>query len=136
MPFLDIIIDNDDAPNTKVKASFTEGYGLFAAKDFEAGEIIVNYNLFPDSWYHLKYSELCEEKKRKNLYVMVDSENCITSDNWSKFSYINHSRNPNCLWKPEERLVVAQKNITVGDELFIDYRLEPKPKGMTYASWV
>jgi len=133
---LGIIIEDDNAPDTKVKASFTEGWGLFASRDFKQGEVLIDYNLFPDSWYETKYSELNEEQIRKNWYVMVDGDKCITSDRWSKFSYINHSRNPNCLWKVAERLIVANRDIVDGAELFIDYRLEPRPNRAEYPSWI
>ena len=132
----EIIIENDDAPDTIVKASFTEGWGLFAAKNFKKGETIINYNLFPESWYEMNYTDLSEEQIRKNWYVMINNERCITSDKWSKFSYINHSRKPNCLWLVSERLINADKDIEIGEELFIDYRLEPRPNGVEYPSWI
>jgi hypothetical protein len=132
----DIIIDNDDGPDTKVKASFTEGYGLFAGRDFSPGEVVINYGLFPDSWFPTTYEELTDEQRFKNLYVMLDSERCIATHSWSKFSYINHSRKPNCVWNLDEKLVIASKNITRGDELFIDYRLEPLAKGLQWANWI
>ena len=133
---LGIIIEDDNAPDTKVKASFTEGFGLFASRDFQAGEVVIDYNLFPDSWYETRYDQLSEEQIRKNWYVMIDHERCITSDRWSKFSYINHSRNPNCHWAVQARLITAKKDIQEGDELFIDYRLEPCPTRVEYPKWI
>ena len=132
----EIIIEDDNAPDTKVKASFTEGYGLFAARDFSRGETIVDYNLFPDSWYETRYNQLNTEQIRRNWYIMIDSDRCTTSDRWSKFSYINHSRKPNCLWKVEEKLILADLNITEGDELFIDYRLRPRLNRAEYSKWI
>jgi len=87
---LDIIIEDDNAPDTKVKASFTEGWGLFASRDFKEGEIIV-------------------ERINTNLIT--------------KFNYINHSRKPNC--KYSDGFVVTMRDIVEGEELFVDYRLEP-----------
>ena len=133
---VDVIIDDDNAPDAKVKASFTEGWGLFAGRDFKEGEVVIDYNLFPDSWYEMRYDQLSEEQVRKNCYVMIDNERCITSDKWSKFSYINHSRKPNCLWKVNDRLVVANRDITEGEELFIDYRREPRPTRTEYPDWI
>jgi hypothetical protein len=89
----EVIIDDDNAPDTKVKASFTDGWGLFAGRNFKEGETII-----------------------------TSAEN---KDLFTKFSYINHSQKPNCVWDVEARLVIAAKNITEGDELFIDYRLNP-----------
>ena len=91
--FDEVIIHDDNAPDTKVKASFTEGWGLFAGRNFKKGEVIVT------------------AAENKDLFT--------------KFSYINHSQNPNCFWNVEAKLVTAAKDITVGDELFIDYRLNP-----------
>lgn len=132
----DIIIEIDNAPDTKVKASFTEGWGLFADKDFKKGEIIMDFNPFLEHWYKLKYKDLSEEQIRKNWYVMIDEEWCMTCDKWSKFSYINHSRKPNCLWLVSERIIKADKDITKGDELFVDYRLEPRPSRTEYPKWI
>lgn len=132
----EIIIEDDNAPDTKVKASFIDGYGLFAARDFNPGEIIVDYNLFPESWYETRYSQLSEQQIKKNWYIMIDSERCITSDRWSKFSYMNHSRKPNCIWDIQNKIVTAGKHITEGDELFIDYRLEPRPTRTEYPKWI
>ena len=98
---LGIIIEDDNAPDTKVKASFTEGWGLFASRDFKEGEVVVqNTNI-----------------------------NLVT-----KFSYINHSRKPNCL--RSDSTVVTTRDIIEGEELFIDYRIEPRPNRTEYPSWI
>jgi len=130
------IIEDDNAPDAVVKPSSIEGWGLFAGRNFAVGETIIDYNLFQDGWYKLKYTDLTEEQIRKSWYVMIDNEWCVTCDRWSKFSYINHSRNPNCLWLLQDRLVVASVDIPEGEELFIDYRLEPRPTRTEYPSWV
>lgn len=122
-----IIIEEDNAPDTYVKESTIEGYGLFASKDFNEGELIVDYTLFPESWYQIKYENLNEEQIRKNWYVMLDSETCITSDKFSKFSYINHSRDANCFWDIENKKIFANKNIKKAKNflLIIDWNLDP-----------
>jgi SET domain-containing protein len=131
-----IIIEEDNAPDTYVKESTIEGYGLFASKDFNEGELIVDYTLFSDSWYEMKYIDLNQEQIRKKWYVMIDSEICITSDKFSKFSYMNHSRNANCDWKIQDRKIFANRNIKKGEELFIDYRLEPRPNREKFPDWI
>jgi SET domain-containing protein len=98
---LGIIIEDDNAPDTKVKASFTEGWGLFASRDFKEGEVVV-----------------------ENI-----NTNLVT-----KFNYINHSRKPNC--KYSDGLVITVRDIVEGAELFIDYRLEPRPNRTEYPSWI
>lgn len=131
-----MIVEDDNAPYTYVKSSNVEGFGLYASKDFEIGEIVIDYNKFPESWYTLPYSELSEEQIRKNWYVMIDENTCMTSDNYSKFSYINHSRTPNCDWFVSDRIIKSNRYIKKDEELFIDYRLEPRPTRTEYPSWI
>jgi Tat protein secretion system quality control protein TatD with DNase activity len=130
------LIEEDDAPYTYVKESSIEGFGLYASKDFVKGELIIDYKLFPENWYEMKYIDLSEKQIRKNWYVMIDGESCITSDKFSKFSYINHSRNPNCFWDVDKRIISANKDIKVNEELFIDYRLEPRPNRVEFPNWI
>jgi len=130
------LVEEDNAPNTYVKKSLIEGFGLYASKDFVKNELIIDYGLFPENWFNMRYSDLSEEQIRKNWYVMVDTENCITSNKYSKFSYINHSRNPNCFWDVDKRVIVADRDIKKDEELFIDYRLEPKPNGVKSPDWI
>lgn len=52
----DITIENDKEPNTRVKASFTEGYGLFAERNLEAGEVVINGSLFPLKSLYINHS--------------------------------------------------------------------------------
>jgi len=130
------IIEEDNAPDTYVKESSIEGYGLFASKDFNIGDLIIDYWMFPENWYEMKYVDLNEEQIRKNWYVMIDSENCITSDKFSKFSYINHSRKPNCTWDIENKKIFANQYIKKDEELFIDYRLEPIPNREKFPDWI
>jgi hypothetical protein len=131
-----IIIEEDNAPNTYVKKSTTEGFGLFASKDFVKGDLIIDYNLFPENCYEMKYVDLSEDRIRKNWYVMIDNDNCITSDKISKFSYINHSRNSNCFWDVDKGMIFADRDIQKDEELFIDYRLEPRPKNVEFPDWI
>lgn len=133
---VDVLIEEDNAPATYVGRSFTEGLGLFAARDILAGELVIDYGMFPTNWYKLRYDELSEEQIRKNWYVMLDNETCIASDKWSKFSYINHSRTPNCDWEVRINKIIANKNIQKGAELFIDYRKEPRPNRVEYPEWI
>ena len=132
----EIIIDNDDAPYTYVKASATEGLGLFAKEDINKNDLVIDYRLFPRDWRKVRYVDLSEEQKLKNWYVMLDSEDCITSDKYSKFSYINHSREPNCAWVLSIHKIIANRDIKKDEELFIDYRLEPRPSGVCLPEWI
>lgn len=131
-----IIIDNDDAPFTYVKESRVAGYGLFASKDIKKGDLVIDYAMFPKDWYKTRYIDLTEEQIRRKWYVMLDCEDCITSDKYSKFSYINHSRNPNCDWEIKIRKIIANKDISKDEELFIDYRVEPRPNRVSFPEWI
>ena len=131
-----IIIDNDDAPFTYVKESSVEGYGLFAAKDIKKDDLVIDYRMFPKDWYKTRYVDLSEEQIRKNWYVMLNSEECIASDKWSKFSYINHSREPNCEWVLNIHKIIANRDIKKDEELFIDYRAEPRPNRVSFPEWI
>lgn len=133
---MSIIIDNDDAPFTYVKASPVEGYGLFASKDIKKNDLVIDYRLFPKDWYKIKFSDLTEEQIRKNWYVMLNEEECIASDKYSKFSYINHSRKPNCDWFLNIHKIVANRDIRKDEELFIDYRLEPRSSRVSFPEWI
>lgn len=128
-------VEIDNAPHTYVSLSSTHGYGLFADKKFQAGEIIVNYNLYSEYWNETDYFSLDKETIDRGWFVMVGGTRCITTDKFSKFSYINHSRNPNCVWLIERRMICAGENIVKDVELFIDYRVEPLPPGAKIPSW-
>jgi hypothetical protein len=130
------LIEEDNAPDTYVKESSIEGFGLYASKNFVKGDLIVDYNLFPENWYNMKYTDLSKEQIKKSWYVMIDNENCITSEKYSKFSYINHSRNPNCFWNIDKRIITANRDIQKDEELFIDYRLEPRPNSVELPDWI
>ena len=132
----EIIIDNDDAPYTHVKKSAVSGYGLFASKDINKGDLVIDYRMFPKDWKKILYTDLTPEQIRRNWYVMLNDEECITSDKWSKFSYINHSREPNCDWILSIHKIIANRDIKQDEELFIDYRLEPRPNSVEYPSYI
>ena len=131
-----MLIEEDNAPDTYVKKSTIEGYGLFASKEFKSGDLIIDYKLFPENYYNMKYADLSEEQIRKNWYVTIDNEHCITSDKYSKFSYINHARIPNCFWDIDKRIIIANRDIQKNEELFIDYRLEPRPTRTNFPDWI
>mgnify|MGYP003335081426 CR=1 FL=1 len=131
-----IQVEEDNGPDTYVKKSHIDGFGLFAMKDFNPGDVVVDYNLFPGSWYKMRYADLTEEQICKNAYVMIDSEYCLTNDKYSKFSFINHSREANCDWIIRDRVIVAAQPIFKDEELFIDYRMAPRPNRVGWPEWI
>ena len=114
-----IKVEEDNGPDTYVKKSGVDGFGLFAAKDFNPGDVVVDYNLFP-----------------VNTCTLFDNESGAANNKRSKFSFINHSREPNCDWIVRDRVIVAAKPIFQDEELFIDYRMEPRPNRVSYPSWI
>ncbi len=132
----EIIIEDDNGPHTKVKASFTHGWGLFAGKAFKMGEVVIDYRPFTESWYETRFDLLTDHQITYNWYIPLDEERCLTADRWSKFSYLNHSRRPNCDWFVEQKLIIAHRDIEEGEELYVDYRLEPRPNRGPFPSWV
>jgi SET domain-containing protein len=135
MTLEEIKVDIDDAPDTQVRPSITHGLGLFAVRDFTPGEIVVDYGQNIAGWREKNYLDLNKEYKDNNWFIMLDSKRCLTTDKYSKFSYINHNRFPNCYWDLEKHIIVAKVPIYKNQELFIDYRLEPQPEGAEQAKW-
>lgn len=129
------LVEDDNAPDTYVSLSGTHGCGLFANKKFSSGEIIVDYNLFGDSWKEIDYFDLSEEAIERGWFLVIEDSLCITTEKYSKLSYINHSRDPNCVWLRERRMICAAFTINRDTELFIDYRLEPLPPGANTPNW-
>jgi SET domain-containing protein len=130
------LIEEDNAPDTYVKKSNVSGLGLYAIKDFRKGDVVFDYNHFEESWFKIKFEDLTEEQIGKNWYIMIDNEWCFTNNKYSKFSYINHSRDANCKWLVKEKLILADKNIDKDEELFIDYRLEERPNRVEFPNWI
>jgi SET domain-containing protein len=126
----------DNAPSTHIKESCVEGVGLYASKDFKEGDLILDYNLFSSSWYKATYAELPEEHISKNWCIMLDTSLCLTTDKVSKFSFINHSRTPNCDWVVRDRVILANRKIFKDEELFIDYRMAPNFPGVPVPDWI
>ena len=112
-------VEEDNGPATYVKKSGVDGFGLFAAKDFNPGDVVVDYNL-----------------SSVNTCTLFDSSSGETSCKLSKLSFINHSREPNCDWIIRDRVIVAAQPIFQDEELFIDYRMEPRPDRTGYPSWI
>jgi SET domain-containing protein len=130
-----IVIDEDNAPDTYVGTSTVDGYGLFASKNFKAGELILAYTS-DNGWYEIEISKLTPEQIAKNWYIMLNDTACTTSDITTKFSYINHNRNPNCLWHIRQKKITASRDILVDEELFIDYRDELRPNRTEFPTWI
>ena len=128
-------IEIDNAPDTRVLRSKIEGCGLFATKDFAVGEIIVDFRGFDQYWFRIPFKSLDPKQISRNWYI-PDGDYCYTCDKSSKFTYINHSREPNCSWHIADKLVKAAREIKKDEELTIDYRLEIRVGRDKFPDWI
>lgn len=131
-----MVVEEDNAPDTYIKESLVNGYGLFALNNFKKHDTIIDYNLFPTSWKKISYKLLTKQQINNCRFVALNNTHCLVSKTISKFGYINHSKNPNCLCLFSERKVVALKNIKKDTELFINYQLEFDLGGLKYPEWI
>lgn len=133
---IEYILEEDNGPFTYVKKSNISGLGLFASKNFSKDEIVIDYKPFIKNFFKIKYCDLNEVQINKNWLIKIDNEYCFTNDKYSKFSYLNHSRNPNCACFDEEKTIKTIKFIKKDEELFIDYRKEFRPNRIKFPNWI
>lgn len=127
---LDCLIDN--APKCKPGKSQIQGYGLLAQEKIAEGEVIIDFsdrNLYIEK----KFSELEEWRLQGGKYTGLNEEICLISEQFTKYSLLNHSRTPNAALNTEQRHIYALRDIEPGEEVTVDYRLEPiSPEALTY----
>lgn len=127
----------DVAPHTYVSGSSIEGFGLFSLEPIEKHQVVIDYRLFSNSlWKRVKFSDLTEYQVRKAWYIAIDDLECMVFTLSTKFSYLNHSRKPNCQWCVNEKVIIALEYIPADHELFIDYREEYRPGRISYPDWI
>ena len=114
-----MVVEIDNGPFTYIKESSVSGYGLYASKSFQKGEVVIDDNPYISKFYKLKWQELTPNQYNKNWLLPLDEEYCMTMDLTNKLHYINHSRTPNCDWHIKELLIVANKDIQQDEELLI-----------------
>ena len=111
----------DNINNTIILQSNIHGFGLFANKDIQKNTIlgyldgqIINWNL------HKKYNLTFE-------WNALDNNKLLVRPYRTKYSYINHSRNPNIKIIYDPIRIITIQNIRINEELLLDYRLENLP---------
>lgn len=122
----------DNAPKCRPGKSAVDGYGLIAAEIIASGDIIID---FSDSniYRETTFDSLEEWRLAGGKYTGLSEERCVISDRMTKYSLLNHSRNPNAITDFEGRKVVALRDIQPGEEVTVDYRREPvSPQANTY----
>ncbi len=129
-----------------IKKSTLDGFGLFATKDINKNEIlcILDGQVILWSTY-----EQIKEAITKNItepyskyffmeWNAIDKKTLLVRALRTKYSYINHSRDPNTKIAYNPMRIIAIKKIVKDEEITLDYRKEPlneeyiKAHGNTY----
>ena len=100
--------------DTIIKNSKTAGKGVFAARDFKKGEVILEWK----SKQILTQDQVDQLPASEKHYVSTYTKNEYLLQQ-SPEKYVNHSCNPNT--RVENRCDVAIKDIKKGEEITSDY---------------
>lgn len=113
----------DTIPLGIIKESSIHGYGLFAKEAIPAGITlcILTGQLVPYSFYLRQETQWLE-------WNAIENEQLIVRCFRTKYSFINHSRTPNCSVVRHPHSVITLTAINSGEELTLDYRNEPLPQ--------
>ena len=107
--------------STIISTSNIHGKGLFASEDIQKGFVLGALDGQLISW------DLHEKCKLTFEWNAVSKNKLLVRAYRTKYSYINHSRKPNLTLKHNPLRVVSDRDISKGEELTLDYRLEPLP---------
>ena len=116
-------IEIDNAPDTKVIRVDGNRWSLVASRDFTQNEIVLDFNGYDQFWFRIPISRLDRKQIERNWYI-PDGDHCYTCQKSTKFNYIHHSTNPNCLWHISDKLINSARYIGRNEEITIDFRLE------------
>ncbi len=121
------IIDN--IKPTYISKSNVHGNGLFALADITKHHCLGTLDGQYMSWK--LYDKICEQYKSEQFNEAFFMEwNAITNNLLltrpfrTKYSFINHSREPNLVIMYDPIRIVALENIKKDEELLLDYRRE------------
>jgi hypothetical protein len=116
-------IEINNAPHTKVARMQDRRWALVTTKSFEPNEIVLDFNGFDQFWFRIPMSRLDRKQIARNWYI-PDGDYCHTCQKVTKFNYIHHSLQPNCLWYISDKLIKAARYIEQNEEITIDFRVE------------
>ncbi len=107
--------------NVVVKSSKIHGKGVFAARDFKKGEVVIDWSSCSVKLTKEQADKLPANKKRYVSFLR-DNEYVFFK---SPGKYVNHSCNPNT--RAQNGHDVANRNIKKGEEITADYAREKVP---------
>ncbi len=123
----------DNIANTDIKESSIHGYGLFSKNEIDSGTILCILDGQIVSWD--SYDNFFSTKPfgRFDDYLFMewnalDYNVLMVRPFRTKYSFINHSRNPNLILRRYPVALITLRPINPGEELTIDYRKEPLRK--------
>jgi SET domain-containing protein len=125
----------DTIRDTVIKKSMIHGFGLFSTKTLFKGEILQIFDgqILTEKQYKTLISNISKDiGKYKNYFFMecnkLDYDTFLVRPFRTKYSYINHSLEPNvCISHHPLRLIV-KVDINIGEEITIDYTKEQLKK--------
>ena len=137
---LKFVVDN--IPDTEIRSSAIHGNGLFATRDFEAGEIIATLDGQVVNWpsYERIKSTLPYGDHNDDLFMewnALSADTLLIRPFRTKYSFINHGRVPNIQRIDGPLRLITTMAIAAHTELLIDYRDEPlSPKYLQQATFL
>lgn len=118
----------------RVAPSSVHGWGVFATRAIDAGEVLGEYS-------GQRHSPGAEIEARADgttyLFGLSDGTTIDGAVGGNEMRFINHSCEPNCeaveTWGPDNQLilsVVTTSELRAGDEIFLDYALVIDPSDL------
>ena len=104
-----------------IKKSKIHGKGVFAARDFNKDEVIIDWSTCTTQLTKKQVDSLTNSKKRYVSYIGNEKYVLFSSPG----KYVNHSCNPNT--KAINKCDVAIRQIKKGEEITADYIAEKVP---------
>lgn len=110
-----------------VRQSSVHGRGVFALRDIQAGERIIEYKGRVMSWRSAiaRHQKLACEDGHTFVFGLSDGRVIDGGAGGNSARWINHACTPNCTAEEDEGrvFIFASHAIRAGDEILIDYQL-------------
>lgn len=138
MPFplsLEFVLDNtvDNIEKGYIKSSELHGFGLFAKDNIAYREILCQLTgqIMDKKNYEDIVKRLTPMTKDLSFYFLMECNHIVNQNELmvrsfrTKFSYLNHSKKPNCYFDISTATLYALRDIQKEEELTFDYTTEP-----------